>query len=108
MQLPALGRWVSERKAHAAATLETRDLARARKKAMVLESDETKPHKPVMDAVKDFLEHCKSESLTGATIKKYRDPLMKLAAFCDGENIDSLDESGRKNWTSSAPVGRSS
>lgn len=75
-------------------SLGTRDLARARKKAVALEDTDTTPYKPVEEAVKAFLQHCKSETLTDATVKKYQNPLVKLAVYCKAEAIDSLDEIG--------------
>lgn len=73
-------------------SLGTRDMARARKKAVALESPDNRIYKPVGDAVAAFLEHCKSEGLQDATISKYRNPLNKLTGFCEAERIDSLDE----------------
>jgi site-specific recombinase XerD len=73
-------------------SLETRDLARARKKAVALESPDDRILKPVADAVKAFLGHCKSEGLKDATITKYKNPLMKLTDFCTAEQIDNVDE----------------
>ena len=63
-------------------SLETRDLARARKKAVALESDDTVPYKPISEAVEAFLDHCRSEGLSPATSAKYRNALGKLAEFC--------------------------
>jgi integrase/recombinase XerC len=73
-------------------SLGTRDMARARKKAVALEANDNTVLKPVGEAVTAFLEHCKSEGLQDATISKYRNPLNKLTEFCDAEQIDSLDE----------------
>ena len=69
-------------------------MARARKKAVALESSDTKVYKPVNEAVTSFLAHCNSEGLADTTIKKYRNALGKLAAFCKIEEIDNLDEIG--------------
>jgi hypothetical protein len=44
-------------------SLETRGLARARKKAVSLESPDDRIVKPVADAVNAFLGHCTSEGL---------------------------------------------
>jgi hypothetical protein len=44
-------------------SLETRDLARARKKAVALESPENRILKTVEAAISDFLGHCKSNGL---------------------------------------------
>lgn len=73
-------------------SLGTRDMARARKKAVALESPDNKVYKPVGEAVAAFLEHCKSEGLQDATIRKYRNPLDRLTEFCEAEQIDSLEE----------------
>ena len=67
-------------------------MARARKKAAALETSDDRPHKPVLEAVEDFLAHCKSQNLTGATIHKYKNPLMKLATYCEDEAIEDLEE----------------
>jgi site-specific recombinase XerD len=73
-------------------SLKTRDMARARKKAVALEAAEERVSKPVADAVTAFLGHCKSEGLKDTTITKYKNPLDKLTEFCEAEQIDSLDE----------------
>ncbi len=73
-------------------SLETRDLARARKKAIALESPDDGVFKPVPEAVKAFLGHCKSEGLTDATISKYGNALNQLAEFCEAQQVDSLEE----------------
>jgi site-specific recombinase XerD len=67
-------------------------MARARKKAVALESPDDRVYKPIPEAVTAFLGHCKSEGLKDATISKYRNPLTKLTAFCATEQIDSLEE----------------
>lgn len=73
-------------------SLKTRDMARARKRAVMLEALDGPVFKPVADAVKAFLEHCQSEGLKDTTISKYRNPLNKLAEFCKAEEIDCLEE----------------
>jgi site-specific recombinase XerD len=67
-------------------------MARARKKAVALESPDDRISKPVSEAVAAFLGHCKSESLKDATISKYKNSLTKLIAFCATKEIDSLEE----------------
>lgn len=74
-------------------SLNTRDMARARKKAIALDDCE-EVFKPIAEAVKTFLGHCTSEGLQDSTVKKYRNPLNKLVAFCKTEEIDSLGEFG--------------
>jgi len=73
-------------------SLKTRDMARARKRAVLLDSGDGPVYKPVGDAVKTFLDHCKSEGLKDATIRKYRNALDKLVDFCETEKQDSLQE----------------
>src|ERR1019366_6723284 len=73
-------------------SLKTRDLARARKKAVALEAPDTGVFKAVGEAVTAFLEHCESEGLTPSTIRKYRNALGKLREFCEGKGIDAVGE----------------
>jgi len=73
-------------------SLGTKDMARARKKAVALEAPDNKFYKPVGEAVTAFLAHCNSEGLKDTTVQKYRNALGKLAGFCEAEEIDSLDE----------------
>src|SRR5271157_724058 len=73
-------------------SLKTRDLARARKKAVALEAPDTSVFKAVGEAVTAFLEHCESEGLTLSTIRKYRNALGKLREFCEGKGIDAVGE----------------
>jgi integrase/recombinase XerD len=73
-------------------SLKTRDMARARKKAVSLESPDPNTFKPVDDAVSAFLEHCESEGLKFSTVRKYRNTLNHLKAFCIARRIDSIGE----------------
>ncbi|HXA67382.1 MAG TPA: tyrosine-type recombinase/integrase [Bryobacteraceae bacterium] len=73
-------------------SLKTRDMARARAKAVAMESPVAGVNKPIPDAVKAFFEHCQSEGLKGTTISKYRNALGKLADFCETERVDFLEE----------------
>jgi site-specific recombinase XerD len=73
-------------------SLNTRDLARARKKAVALESPDDGVFKPVNEAVIAFLEHCESEALQYSTIRKYRNSLTQLQEFCAFRRIDSISE----------------
>ena len=52
-------------------SLETRDMARARKKAVALESLDGRIYKPLSEAKDAFLSHCKSEGLQDSTYRKY-------------------------------------
>ncbi len=67
-------------------------MARARKKAVALESPEEKLFKPVGDAVKSFLAHCESEGLKDSSTRKYRNALNRLKEFCEAAEIDSVGE----------------
>jgi integrase/recombinase XerC len=73
-------------------SLKTRDMSRARKKAVAMESPGPGVLKPIPDAVKAFLEHCQSEGLKDTTISKYRNALGKLADFCGAEQVDCVEE----------------
>jgi integrase len=72
-------------------SLKTRDLAKARKRAVLLESPDV-IFKPVGEGIAAFLGHCKSEGLTDASIAKYRNALAKLEEFCGPKGIDSIEE----------------
>lgn len=73
-------------------SLGTRDMARARKKAVELESPDNRIYKSLSDAVDAFLDHGKSEGLTFATQRRYRNTLAKLREFCTGRNVDSVND----------------
>jgi site-specific recombinase XerD len=67
-------------------------MARARKRAVLLETSDGPTYKPVREAVDAFIDHCKSESLKDTTVSKYRNALEKLADFFEAEMVDSLSE----------------
>jgi integrase/recombinase XerC len=67
-------------------------MARARKKAISLESPDVAPSKSVKDAVKAFLDHCESEGLALSTTSKYRNTLNRLKAFCEKHGVDEVRE----------------
>jgi site-specific recombinase XerD len=73
-------------------SLKTRDMARARKKAVSLESPDANTFKAVDDAVSAFLEHCESEGLKFSTVRKYRNTLNHLKAFCAARKVDAVGE----------------
>jgi integrase/recombinase XerC len=73
-------------------SLKTRDMARARKKAVALESPDGNTFKAVEDAIKAFVDHCESEALKFSTVRKYRNTLNHLKAFCEARKIDAIDE----------------
>jgi site-specific recombinase XerD len=70
--------------------LGTRDMARARKKAVALENPDERVYKSVDDAIKVFFEHCESDGLKVATRVKYRNTLGQLGLFCHDRGIDSV------------------
>lgn len=73
-------------------SLRTRDMARARKRAVLLESPDGPAYKPIADAVKAFLENCHSKGLATGSVRKYKNALDKLTDFCGTEQIDSLGD----------------
>jgi site-specific recombinase XerD len=73
-------------------SLGTRDMARARKKAVALESPDNQVFKPVGEAVAAFLAHCESEGLKCSSIRKYRNAVGKLEDFCEAKGVDAVSE----------------
>jgi len=73
-------------------SLRTRDVARARKKAVELEDPGGRVFKPVAEAVAAFLDHCQSEALKASTVRKYRNTLRQLRTFCEDRKIDAVGE----------------
>lgn len=71
-------------------SLGTRDMARARRKAVMLESPEAGAYKSVDDAIKVFFEHCESDGLKVSTRIKYRNALGKLGIFCRERGVDDV------------------
>lgn len=67
-------------------------MARARKKAVALESLDGRIYKPLSEARDAFLSHCKSEGLQDSTYRKYRNSINKLHNFCEGRGIDMVNE----------------
>src|ERR1039458_6605321 len=59
-------------------SLGTRDMARARKKAVALESPDNLVFKSVKEASTAFIDHCQSEALKQSTVRKYRNTLNHL------------------------------
>jgi site-specific recombinase XerD len=73
-------------------SLETRDMARARKKASALESPDQRIYCSIAEAKTAFLAHCESEGLKFSSRRKYRNTLIKLFDFCEKHNVDSVNE----------------
>jgi integrase/recombinase XerC len=73
-------------------SLGTRDLARARKEVVALESADNKRYKHVDDATEAFLDHCKNQGLKHSSIRKYRNVLRKLKKFYEEERIDAVGD----------------
>lgn len=73
-------------------SLKTRDMARARKKAVALESPDARVFKTVNEAIANFVAHCESEGLKYSTVRKYRNTLNHLQEFCGKRRLESIDE----------------
>ena len=72
-------------------SLKTCDMARARKRAVSLESPDAIKYKPLAEAVKAFLVNC--QHLNANTQRKYKNRLEKqLAPFCEARSIDLVSE----------------
>jgi site-specific recombinase XerD len=67
-------------------------LARARKKAVALESPDNQIFKSIEEAKTAFLTHCNSEGLKYSTVRKYRNTLNHLLSFCEKKSIDWIAE----------------
>ncbi len=73
-------------------SLGTRDIARARKKAVALEAPDAGVYKPVDDAIRAFFAHCESDGLKASTQIKYRNALKQLGNFCRMRGIEEVRE----------------
>ena len=73
-------------------SLKTRDMARARKKAVALEAPDDGVFKPVGDAVTAFLAHCENEGSERFIDPQVPECLSKFKAFCEERGIDSVGE----------------
>ena len=72
-------------------SLKTRDMARARKRAVLLESPDGPVYKPIADAIAAYLVNC--QHLHANTQRKYRNRLQKqLLPFCEHKGIDGVSE----------------
>ena len=71
-------------------SLRTRDMARARKRAMALEDPDAPVHMPVIKAVDAFMEHC--ATLGDSTQRKYKNSLEKLKRFCAERDVDEVTD----------------
>ena len=78
-------------------SLGTRDMARARRKALALESPDERVFKPVGDAVKAFFEHCESDGLKVSTLIKYRNALGQLGVYCEERGIEEVRDITAEN-----------
>ena len=70
--------------------MKRRDLQRAWKKLAAIESPDALEQKTVRESTATFLQHC--HQLEASTLRKYRNILVKFAAFCAGAGIESMDE----------------
>lgn len=73
-------------------SLGTCDMARARKKAVMLEAPDTRIYKSIGDAKDAFMDKCKSDGLGDSTRRKYRNTLLHLEAFGESKGIDSVSD----------------
>ena len=73
-------------------SLGTRDMARARKKAVALEAPDAGVYKSVDDAIRAFFAHCESDGLKASTQIKYRNALKQLGNFCRMRGIEEVRE----------------
>ena len=72
-------------------SLKTRDMARARKRAVLIESPDGTIYKPLPDAIAAYLVNC--QHLNTNTQRKYRNRLQKqLQPFCQRKGIDAVSE----------------
>ncbi len=72
-------------------SLKTRDMARARKRAVLIESPDGQVYKPLADAIAAYLVNC--QHLNTNTQRKYRNRLQKqLQPFCERKGIDAVSE----------------
>ncbi|HEY6343225.1 MAG TPA: tyrosine-type recombinase/integrase [Bryobacteraceae bacterium] len=69
-------------------SLKTRDMARARKKAVALEDPRAPLRIPLTTAVDGFLGQC--VDLQASTRRKYTNSLTKLTQFCDDRGVDAV------------------
>ena len=77
--------------------LGTRDMARARRKAVSLEDPDAGLYKSVEDAVRAFFHHCESDGLKVSTRVKYRNTLGQLGIFCATHDIGDVREITAEN-----------
>ena len=73
-------------------SLKTRDMARARKRAVALEDPESPKYKPVDDAVQAFEAQCVSDGLRDSTLRKYRNTLTQLKTFATEQGLADVQE----------------
>lgn len=72
-------------------SLRTRDMARARKRAVLIESPDGPVYKPIADAIAAYLVNC--SHLNPNTQRKYKNRLQKqLQPFCERKGIDAVSE----------------
>ena len=73
-------------------SLKTRDMARARKRAVALEDPDAPRYKPIPDATVAFEAHCVSDGLRDSTLRKYKNTLTHLKAFCVEKGLADVQE----------------
>jgi site-specific recombinase XerD len=73
-------------------SLGTRDMAKARKKAVAMDSPDQRIYRSIAEAKTEFLAHCESDGLKFSSRRKYRNTLIKLLDFCEKHNVDYVNE----------------
>jgi site-specific recombinase XerD len=73
-------------------SLETRDMARARKRAANLEDPQEFQQRTLAEAIAAFDAHCVSDGLKHSTLRKYRNSLAQLREFCESRNLVDMAE----------------
>jgi site-specific recombinase XerD len=67
-------------------------MARGRKKAAALETQDTRLLKSIVEAVDSFLTHCKSNGVQDSSWRKYRATMEILKAFCKQAELETVAE----------------
>jgi len=73
-------------------SLKTRDMARARKRAVALEDPDGPKYKPINEAVEAFEAQCVSDGLRNSTLRKYKNTLKRLKTFATEQGIADVQE----------------
>jgi hypothetical protein len=72
------------------ASLKTRDMARARKRAADLEDPKRQPMLTLAEAISAFDANCLSNGFKASSLRRYRNNLNQFRAYCDSHGIVDL------------------